>query len=313
MLVIIESILPVFGVMLLGFWLRKSSLIGRDSWKTVEDLCFWVLFPAILLKFIAETDFSHLTLGPLIYTVLAFTAVMGLVTLGQWPILKSLFKTTPAQYSTVYQTSTRWNGFVALIIALSLFGDQSAPLMALILAIMTIIIQITNLFVLATFGTGKRPNLMGVLKLVAKNPIVVSIAIGLLINLLGITLWQPIVSGLDLLGRASLGLSLLAVGAGLSVSALIKPSRELAAGVIGKLLISPAVMLALALLFGVSGLTLSILMLCAAVPTAANGYLFAKKMGGDAELYAATSTAQTILSFITIPVALLTAQYFGGL
>ena len=57
--------------------------------------------------------------------------------------------------------------------------------MALILAIMTIIIQITNLFVLATFGTGKRPNLLGILKLVAKNPIVVSIAIGLLINFVG--------------------------------------------------------------------------------------------------------------------------------
>ena len=312
MLLIIESILPVFGVMVLGFGIRKFGFIDKDNWKTIEDLCFWLLFPAILLKFIATADFSSLTLGPLVFTVVAFTAVMGLFSLSLWPPLKRIFATNSAQFSTVYQTITRWNGFAGLVIALSLFGDTSAPLMALILAIMTVIIQITNLFMLATFGSAQKPGIGKIIIMVAKNPIVVAIAIGMFINLVNLPLWQPIIDGLDLLGRAALGLSLLALGAGLSLKAVIKPSRELLAGVIGKLIISPMVMLALALFFNISGLTLSVLILCASVPTAANGYLFAKKMGGDAELYAATSTMQTMVSFFTIPIMLLIAQNFGG-
>ena len=312
MLVIFESIFPVFAVMVLGYSVRKLGMIASANWKVIEDLCFWLLFPALLVMFIAKADFSTLTLGPLVFAILAFTLAMGLLTLSQWPVLKTLLGTTPAQFSTVYQTTTRWHGFIALIIALNMFGDASAPLMAIILAMMTIIIQISNLFVLAIFASQNRPSITGVLLLVAKNPIIASITIGLIINFLQIPLWPPLESGLDLLGRAALGLSLLAMGAGLSVKAVFQPTRELLIGVFGKLIVSPLVMLGIALWLNISGITLSVLILCASVPTAVNGYLFAKKMGGDAELYAATSTAQTLLSFATIPVAMYIAQLFGG-
>ncbi len=45
--------------------------------------------------------------------------------------------------------------------------------------------------------------------------------------------------------------------------------------------------------FGVTGVQLSYLALCGAVPTAMNGYLLARQLGGDAELYAAVTTLQT--------------------
>ena len=46
------------------------------------------------------------------------------------------------------------------------------------------------------------------------------------------------------------------------------------------------------------------LALCGAVPTAMNGYLLARQMGGDAPLYAATVTVQTAVSFFSIPAVL---------
>jgi len=312
MVAIFESILPVFAVVLLGFGLRRGGVIAAGQWRTVEDLCFWILFPAILIKVLATADFSQLQLGPPLFAVLCFTAVMGAFALALWPILKSMFGTGKAQYSSVYQTITRWNGFVALIIALRLFGDESAALMAVILALMTIIIQISNLLVLAVFTPGKRPTMLAIFMLVAKNPIIIAIVIGVGINLSSITLWRPLLDVLDLLGRAALGTSLLTVGAGLSLAAALKPSINVVVAVIGKLIISPLVMLGLALWFGVSGLGLSILVLCATVPTSMNGYLITKKMGGDAELYASAATLQTLGSFLTIPAFLALAAKFGG-
>ncbi len=65
--------------------------------------------------------------------------------------------------------------------------------------------------------------------------------------------------------------------------------------------------------FGVTGVQLSYLALCGAVPTAMNGYLLARQLGGDAELYAAVTTLQTALSFLTIPAVLaVTAQLSAG-
>jgi len=59
--------------------------------------------------------------------------------------------------------------------------------------------------------------------------------------------------------------------------------------------------LLLALATGLSGEAFEAALICAAVPTAMNGYVLARTMGGDAELYAATATVQTVLSFATIP------------
>ena len=43
-----------------------------------------------------------------------------------------------------------------------------------------------------------------------------------------------------------------------------------------------------------------------------NGYLLARQLGGDAELYAAVTTLQTAVSFFTIPAMLALAQFVGG-
>ena len=312
MVAIFESILPIFAVVLLGFGLRRGGLIAAEKWRAVEDLCFWVLFPAILIKVLATADFSQLRLGPPLLSVLLFVSVMGIITLALWPVLKSLSGTGKAQFSSVFQTITRWNGFVALIIALRLFGQESAALIAVILALMTIILQISNLLLLAAFTPGKRPSLFAIVMMIAKNPIIVGLVVGVGVNLLGITLWRPLLDSLDLLGRAALGTSLLTIGAGLSLAAALKPSVNVVIAVVGKLIISPLVMLVIALWFGVSGLPLSILVLCATVPTSMNGYIVTKKMGGDAELYASAATLQTVGSFLTIPAFLALASRFGG-
>jgi hypothetical protein len=64
---------------------------------------------------------------------------------------------------------------------------------------------------------------------------------------------------------------------------------------------------------GLDGQQLSYLALCAAVPTAMNGYVLARQMGGDAELYAAIATIQTAFSFLSIPLVLgVVTQLSGG-
>jgi malonate transporter len=82
--------------------------------------------------------------------------------------------------------------------------------------------------------------------------------------------------------------------------------------VVNKLIVFPAMVIGIALLLGLSGPQLSYLALCAAVPTAMNGYVLARQMGGDAELYAAIATIQTAVSFLSIPLALAAVAQFSG-
>ncbi|MFD2206264.1 AEC family transporter [Kiloniella antarctica] len=317
MLVVFESIFPIFAIILLGFGLRKSNFVPKEHWRVLEELCFWIFFPCILATTLIKADLSAIELGPYVFTLLAMMACMAGVTLMLWPLLKRFWGTRRGQFSTVYQATTRWHGFIALAIVLKLYGQEGGALIALAMAVMVPILQVTNILVLATFSDHENqagPSFSKVTKTILVNPLLWGVLTGLIINLLSIEVWEPAITMADLLGRAALSMSLLALGAGLSLKAALKPSKELLVGLVGKLFITPAVMTAWAIWFGVSGMSISVLMVCASVPTAMNGYLLAKKMGGDADLYAATSTVQTAVSFLSIPLILwLLKLYAGGI
>lgn len=106
-------------------------------------------------------------------------------------------------------------------------------------------------------------------------------------------------------------MGLLAIGASLRLGDL-RPRVALLLPVALKLLLFPALLVGTAVAFGITGSQLSYLALCAAVPTAMNGYLLARQLGGDAELYAAVTTVQTVASFLTIPAVLAVAAQITG-
>lgn len=303
MLPVLQATLPVFAIIVLGFGLRKSGFIAAEKWSAVEDLCFYVLFPAILAKTMIEADLANIKAGAFTLTIVASLTIIGGTVLALWPLMRAVLDTKPAQFSTVYQTITRWHGFIALTIVLNLYGPDGAALIAIMFAIMVPILQVSNIAVLAAFSD-KKADLGKVALTVFKNPLIWGIGLGLLVNALGMQPWPAVMDTLDLLGRSALGMSLLALGAGLSLQAALRPSREMLIGIVGKLLFTPLVMMSVAYAFGITGLERDVLLIAAAVPTAMNGFVLARKMGGDAELYATISTVQTVVSFATIPLLL---------
>ncbi|NOR62001.1 MAG: AEC family transporter [Rhodobacteraceae bacterium] len=303
MLPVLQATIPVFAIIVLGFGLRKSGFIAAEKWSAVEDLCFYVLFPAILAKTMIEADLSNIEAGAFTLTIVVSLAIIGGTVLALWPLLRGVLGTKPAQFSTIYQTITRWHGFIALTIVLNLYGPDGAALIAIMFAIMVPILQVSNIAVLAAFSD-KKADLGKVALTVLKNPLIWGIGLGLLVNAIGVQPWPAVMDTLDLLGRSALGMSLLALGAGLSLQAALRPSKEMLIGIIGKLLFTPLVMMTAAYAFGVTGLERDVMLIAAAVPTAMNGFVLARKMGGDAELYATISTVQTVVSFATIPLLL---------
>lgn len=312
MIEVFESIIPVFAIVILGFTLRKGGLIPVENWKAIEELCFWVFFPCLLATTLIKADLASIEFGPFTLTLIFTITCVAVLTLALWPVLRKYWGTSGGQFSTIFQTSTRWHGFIALAIVIKLFHDEGAALIAVAFAVMVPILQVSNIFVLTAFSANHRLSVLQISKSILVNPIIWGVCFGLVINLTHTSMWQPVMTMFDLLGRAALGASLLALGAGLSLQAALKPSRELMVGVFGKLILTPVIMAGWGIWFGIGGLALSVLIVCAAVPTAMNGYLFAKKMGGDAELYAATSSIQTALSFFTIPFFLWVVQNYGG-
>jgi len=309
MIVVFESVLPIFALVLTGFALRKSGAFAAAKWQIIEEVCFWLFFPALLILTLARTDLGSLSLGRIGMTTLATALSIMAVLLVLRPLLARWFNIGAAAYTSIFQTSTRWHAFTALAIVLKLYGDAGGAIVAIVLALLVPLLNVVNIVVLAIYASGIRPSLFQTLRAIAGNPIILSCILGIAINLSGMSLWPPIITYLDLIGRAALGSSLLALGAGLSVNALLNTSGEVLIGVFFKLIAAPALTVLFGLYFGITAFELGVLLVCASVPTSVNGFIVARKMGGDAELYAATSTVQTVLSFVTIPLVI----WLGGM
>jgi hypothetical protein len=128
----------------------------------------------------------------------------------------------------------------------------------------------------------------------------IAVALGFAIAALG-GLPPGLAPTVQALGRASVALGLLCVGAALSLQSFSDrvPTQALT-GVL-KLMVMPAVTWGLCLAFGVPPLATAVVVVFMALPTAATSYVMARAMGGDAPLMAAITTTEHIAAIVTLP------------
>ncbi|MCB1416835.1 MAG: AEC family transporter [Nitratireductor sp.] len=311
MLAIFESLLPVFLLIALGAGLKSARLIEESHWTGVERISYFVFFPSLLVHTLYNTDFATI---PASRAVLAFciglVVILSLALLLRLPFRK-LFGIDDPSYSSVAQGFLRWNAFVGLAIAEKVGSPAMFTVIALGIAVLAIPINIASVSVVARLGS-RSGETGGTLRLVSRNPLVIGTAIGLALNFSGVTLYAPFAQAIELCSRVSLPIGLILVGAGLR---LIMPRRAMAAAAatcVLKLAMVPLVYASAAYALGLRGEELISLAIAGSVPTAMNGYLVARDLGGDAPLYAAIVTMQTIAAFFTIPLVVLTATYLAG-
>jgi len=309
MLIIFESILPIFLLVLLGVVLKRTTLINDSFWGGLEQLGYYVLFPALLFETLATTNFSAMNSGSVSLVSLLAVGIMSGVCLALWPLLRNKGMGAPA-YTSIFQTATRWNGFMALAIGEKLAGPEGLAVIAVIMAAIIVPLNLINVGIMVWFSGRGRSFKAFALRIIT-NPIIIGSALGVVVN--GIGIYDPLMTTIDLIAASSLSLGLINVGAGLRIQDALKPQPAVILSVFLKLILFPIVSVGLALAFGLSGETVVMMALGAAVPTAMNGYVLAKQMGGDAELYAAAATVQTVAAFFTIPAVLyLAAQVAAG-
>ncbi len=310
MLDIFESILPIFLLVVLGVWLKRATFIDRGLWPGIEQLGYFVLFPALLFQTLYKADFGGLAVERIALAALLSIAVVSVLLLSLWPALRKA-GISRGSFTTVFQTSCRWNAFIALAVGQKLAGAEGLALVALVMAVIVIPINFINVGMLVWFSHSER-NWATLARKIVTNPLIIGCLAGLAMRLAPFPLYEPADAAIGLLARAALGLGLIMVGAGLRLEDALKPRGTVILPLALKLVVFPAIMLAACLLFGIRGETLYLMTLCAAVPTAMNGYVLARQMGGDAQLYAAVVTLQTAASFFTLPLVLWAAGLFPG-
>lgn len=281
---------PDFALILLGFALMRLTDWGTRFWGGLEKLIYYILFPALLFYSTARTPFDFGSTGKMLQVAL-FACVCG-IALG-W-LAKPLFRAAPMMFESGVQTAFRFNSYIALAVASRLAGEQGTTLMALIIGFGVPLCNMAAVHALVHKSGSLLPEL-------AKNPLLVATACGMVFNLLGLHLPEVIAATLARLGNASIAIGLIAVGAGLRLSGLHQAKAMASYFLAVKLLALPAIGLLLGRWAGLPALQLQIAVVFCALPTASSAYVLAARMGGNGPFVAFLISAGTVLSVATLP------------
>ncbi|MFJ4288462.1 AEC family transporter [Cupriavidus sp. NPDC089707] len=284
-------LVPDFSLILIGWLLVRYSPFDRAFWGGVERLVYFVLFPALLLQSTnaAVFDFSS-TSAMLGLALLAMAVGMA----GGYAV-KWVLKPDALSFASGLQTAFRFNSYIGLALASRLGGSEGLALMAVIVGCSVPLCNVAAVWALARHGE------TALWKELARNPLILATAGGLVTNLLGLHPPEVVAMTLNRLGSASTALGLMTVGAGLQMSGATGTVGPVAWWTGVKLLAMPCVAWLVGRHLPLTTLQYQIVVLYASLPTASSAYILAVRMGGNGPMVAATISVMTVGAIVTTP------------
>lgn len=208
-------LVPDFSLILIGWLLVRYTPFDRAFWGGVERLVYFVLFPALLLQSTntAVLDFSS-TSAMLGLALLVMATGMA----GGYAV-KWVLRPDALSFASGLQTAFRFNSYIGLALASRLGGSEGLALMAVIVGCTVPLCNVAAVWALARHGQ------TALWKELARNPLILATAGGLLTNLMGLHAPEVLGMTLNRLGSASTALGLMTVGAGLQMSGATEIGR----------------------------------------------------------------------------------------
>ena len=315
---IINTLLPLYLLISLGYFFKRVNFPSVDFWPGVEKLVYYVMFPALIFSNLNRAEIETQLFGQIFLAIVLPTALAGGM---QW---LGLFSTSlsRATFSSMFQGAVRNNTTIGLVIAGLILPGQGVAIIAVIMTVMVIINNISCVTVLTYYGkeygkeqissdSNQNPNPKlnssknkSTLRNIVQNPLIVASLLGLVLNLLSIKTPDTLHNTIYFLGQTGLPLALLTVGAGLNLNTFSGKALAIGLSTFAKMIVTPIVVYTIVQFLGMSPSTMAMFILYGALPTAMSSYVLASQMGGDKETMAQIITVQTLVTAITIPVVL---------
>jgi malate permease and related proteins len=291
-----NTILPVFGIILLGYWLKVRGVILPPYIKTANQIVFYVAMPAMLFNSIARApfrDYFDLRAG---LCLLATLCIIG----GAALAVANVFHIARSRKGTFLQTSFHGNlGYMAYAIAFYALGTTHFARTAILSSFLIIgqnLLGILSLTMYQDSRYGKRASFSSLLMTTLQNPVIIGVSAGCTFSGMSLPVPGPLKQGFDILAGMALPTALLLIGAGLSFGSLRSMIKELAEIGILKLVCMPLVGYCLMKWATVPAPLILPGIILLASPPATVTYVMAAELGGDVELAASSVSVLTLLS-----------------
>jgi malonate transporter len=293
-------VLPVFGIIALGYVVAWRGIIPERMGEGLSAFVFTIAIPAYLFRTMLTSTLPAAI--PWEYWAVYFGG-LGLV----WAATQiAVSRVTGETREGILAGFTAVQGNIVLIgipLAIEAFGDAAAIPIALIVGFNSPVLMTLATLLLEgsrrSSGSG-RAAAVSFARSVATNPIVMAILIGLAGNGLGLVLPGPVDGMIEMLGRAGPPGALFALGLAMRQYGLGGRPVLIGALCLIKLVLAPALVYLLATrVFALPPAFTGVAVLFAAMPVGINVYLFAMRYQSGIALASGAIAITTALGVVT--------------
>lgn len=298
----INAVVPIFILVILGYLLKRFRFITEEFCDVAERVVFKIALPIMLFLEVAKSSMEVIGDMRLIwFCLITVTTSFLLVTL-----FAALCIRDSSKRGAFVQGMCRSNfAILGVPLAENMFGSTGTQMIAIVMPFVILMFNSYSVIILSLFSSDaehklSKKSVLGILKNIVTNPLIIGVVLGLPFMLFD---WElPVIANKSLtyLNNLCTPLALMSLGANFKPANMKGRVGYAVAAALGKTVLLPGIMVTLAAVLGFRGAPLGVVLILFGAPTAVSSYIMAKKMKNDGELAAQILLLTTLLCIVTI-------------
>ncbi|MFH1985948.1 MAG: AEC family transporter [Pseudomonadota bacterium] len=300
---VLDSLFPVFALIVLGAVLKRLSLTTDAFLKTSDRLIYYIFFPLMLFWKIGGAKTSEGIPWAFIAAIIGALCLIFLISAAAIPLLRI----TAFQAGTFSQSCYRFNTYIGMAIILNAMGEAGVRDFGILVGFAIPLINVMAVSTLIWYsGTqyAVPERIRMTLRAVAANPLILACLAGIITARFLDGFPRFIENTFRLGAMVALPMALLSIGGALRFETARGHLQVSCIGAAIKLALFPFIGYVCMRVAGVSAELIQTGMLFLALPASTSIYVLSGQLNSDTQLASATIVTSTVLSFFSLSVVL---------
>ncbi len=300
---VLSSLLPVVLLILVGYLSGRFNVIRQEAVRDLSNLVFLVLIQALLFRTMCAVDVAQLDFRSLSMYFASAAGLFFVLLLAQGGSSRAAVLALSGIFSNTAMIGIPLIGLAygkeALVVLFTLISMHSLILLTMTTVVLELCTAREQAHTTHTWRGHVRTVGLAVRNAIF-HPVPMPIIAGLLFAQTGWVLPEVVDRPLQLLANAFSPVALVLMGVTLAKTSIGQHLRGalVIAGI--KNLLHPLLMAVVGYAAGLRGITLTVLVMAAAMPIGANVFLFAQRYRKAEELVTASVVVSTVMALFTV-------------
>jgi malonate transporter len=304
MLVVLESIVPIFAVIFLGHALKRFGMIDDRFMEMSDSLLYFLFMPGLLFWKIAEQSPDK----PIDWSVVLPAMAVIFATFLASLVYAGLAKISYGKIGSFSQSCYRFSTYLGLAVVSATYGEKGVREFGILIAFLIPFINLLAVPSLIWYSSARpafSKELWILVRSIALNPLIVACLAGLAYSRLSIPMPHVFAATLSMTSALALPLALVSVGGSLTLEKIKFHIAESVAAAGFKLILTPLLGYLVLKWFRIPAFSFSVAMIYFGLPTSPNNHILSAQLNSDVELAKAAMVLSTLISAITLSVILI--------